>query len=173
MIDRQPAVLDTSFWTVGHRAGVLPYLFRFFVVHVPPAVRREIMAVDPVYPRRVYGYVAMFQAFEELGALPEATPSRPTGRFGLGEAEALAVAEERAWTLLINDRCPSLFAAHAGIATLSVPTFIAYLYEVELLSLTSVGRKLDLIVSFTSPSLLGPVRQAVDRLARDRKEKHQ
>ena len=38
------AVLDTSFWVVGHRVDVLTYLFRFFTVCVPEAVRAEVEA---------------------------------------------------------------------------------------------------------------------------------
>lgn len=168
MTEQQPVAIDTSFWTVGHRADVLQYLVEYFMLHAPPAVRREILAVDPVYPRRIYGYVAMFRAFEEFGALEIVTPSRPVGQFGAGEAEALALAQERGWWLLINDHRPYTFARRLGLQTTSVPSFIAYLYELEVLSLTSAERKLDLITAITSPTVIDPARQAIDCLARER-----
>ena len=49
-------MLDISFWVVGHRVDVLTYLFRFFTVCIPEAVRAEVLAPDPRYPQRVYGY---------------------------------------------------------------------------------------------------------------------
>ena len=55
------AVLDTSFWVVGHRVDVLTYLFRFFTVCVPEALRTEVLAPDPRYPHPVYGYQELFR----------------------------------------------------------------------------------------------------------------
>ena len=63
------AVLDTSFWVVGHRVDVLSYLFRFFMVCVPDVVRDEVLAPDPRYPLRVYGYQEFFRLLEAQGAL--------------------------------------------------------------------------------------------------------
>src|SRR6266705_6922006 len=60
-MERPWAVLDTSFWVVGHRVDVLTYLFRFFTVCVPEAVRTEVLAPDPRYPHPVYGYQELFR----------------------------------------------------------------------------------------------------------------
>jgi hypothetical protein len=38
-MEKQEAVMETSFWVLGHRVDVLSYLFRFFTVFVPEAVR--------------------------------------------------------------------------------------------------------------------------------------
>ena len=54
------AVLDTSFQVVGYRVDVLTYLFWFFMVCVPEAVRTEVLAPDPRYAHRVYGYQELF-----------------------------------------------------------------------------------------------------------------
>ena len=169
----QPAALDTSFWTVGHRADVVSYLFDYFVVHVPPAVRDEILAVDPDYPRRIYGYASLFRVLESRGLLPAELPAQAFRRFGRGEAEALALAQERGWWLLMNDSRPSLFAAQVGISTLSVPSFVFYLYEREVLSLASAELKLRIIAEYTSQSVMQPALQALDQLARARKEREE
>jgi hypothetical protein len=55
------AVLDTSFWVVGHWVDVLTHLFRFFTVCVPDAVRTEVLAPDPRYPHPVYDYRELFR----------------------------------------------------------------------------------------------------------------
>ncbi len=51
-MEKQSAVMETSFWVLGHRVDVLSYLFRFFTVFVPEAVRVEVLAPDPRYPHR-------------------------------------------------------------------------------------------------------------------------
>src|SRR3712207_3671185 len=110
MAGTRPAALDTSFWTVGHRADVLQYLFEYFQVHVPPTVRGEILAVDARYPRRRYGNAELFRVLEGAGLIRSAAPSGVDTRFGRGEAEALALAQAHGWWLLINDRGPLLHA---------------------------------------------------------------
>ena len=78
---RQTAVLDTSFWVLGHRADVLTYLFRFFVVVVPSAVQTEIQAHGPRYPQRVYGYQELFGLMKRQGILTIRDPVQPLGQF--------------------------------------------------------------------------------------------
>ena len=63
------AVLDTSFWVVGHRVDVLVYLLRFFTLCAPDAVREEVLAPDPRYPLRVYGYQEFWRLLTAHGTL--------------------------------------------------------------------------------------------------------
>ena len=170
MAGQQLAVLDTSFWTVGHRADVLPYLFEFFTVHVPSAVHAEILAPDRHYPRRRYGYAALFALLERYGVLGVSLPARVEPHFGRGEAEAIALARERGWWLLINDSRPHQAAHERGIEVLSVPAFIRYLFEEAILSAASARRKLELITPVTSETILRPARQAMAVLAASRGE---
>jgi predicted nucleic acid-binding protein len=163
-------VLDTSFWTVGHRADVLPYVFEYFEVHVPSAVRDEILTADPIHPRRVYGYAALYRLLERLGILPVEPVMQPIHRFGRGEAEALALAEERGWWLLINDARPFQFAERRNMQVLSVPSFIGFLYERGILSPTSVESKVRLIQPLTGPEVLRPAQRHIDRITRSRRE---
>jgi predicted nucleic acid-binding protein len=165
MAEKQPAVLDTSFWTVGHRADVNQYLHEYYEVRVPPAVRAEILRPDPSFPRRRYGYAQMFRNLEGRLLQSVSGPTTPLDRFGLGEAEALALAGESESWLLINDRPPYEFARRAGIRVLSVPGFIAFLYQSEFLSLRSTERKFESIASVTSGRVSQPAWNAIDRLA--------
>lgn len=164
-------MLDTSFWTIGHRADVLPYLFDFFLPRVPPAVRDEVLAADPIHPRRRYSYAALYRLLEERGLLPVVEPSAPELRYGLGEAAALALAQENGWRLLINDWRPMAFASQRAVHVVSVPSFIFLLYERELISLTAARRKLDLISANTRPEVVQPIRRLLRRLARRRGER--
>lgn len=166
MTNHQPAALDTSFWTVGHRADILHYLFAYFTVYVPPAVRNEITTVDPMYPRRRYGYAEVFRVLESRRLLHAATPARVSSQHGRGEAEAIALAQEHGWLLLVNDRRAFVAARSAGIAAIPVPSFIVFLYEQGVLSLASAEVKLRLIASYTSHSVLQPAREELQRLAK-------
>src|SRR5215470_8456520 len=80
------AVLDTSFWVIGHRVDVLSYVFRFFTVCVPDAVRHEVLSPDPRYPLRVYGYQEFFRLLEVQGALHIRNPAQRVPQFHVGEA---------------------------------------------------------------------------------------
>lgn len=89
---KQFAVLETSFWVLGHRVDFLTYLFRFFDVYVPTAVREEVLAPDPRYPHRVYGYQEMFRLLEDQSAVAIRDPIQPLRQFHAGEAAAIALA---------------------------------------------------------------------------------
>jgi len=68
-MEKQSGVMETSFWVLGHRVDVLSYLFRFFTIFVPDAVCIEVLASDPRYPQRVYGYQEMFRLLQNQGLL--------------------------------------------------------------------------------------------------------
>lgn len=91
--------METSFWVLGHRVDVLSYLFRFFAVFAPEAVRAEILAPDPRYPQRVYGYQEMFRLLEAQGTLAIRNPTQSLSQFHAGGAAALALGE--GWWLLL------------------------------------------------------------------------
>jgi hypothetical protein len=167
----QPAAFDTSFWTVGHRADVLQYALSTFGFRAPPAVRKEILAPDLRFPRRRYGYAELYRLLEGRGLLPVVAPTAVGDRYGHGEAEAIALAQEHGWWLLINDYRPRQYARSLGIRTITVPALIFRLYVQEVISVTSAERKLDLIEAVTSQAVLSPVRHALDRLAHARKER--
>jgi hypothetical protein len=102
-MQKQSAVTETSFWVLEHRVDVLSYLFRLFTVVVPEAARVEVLAADPRYPQPVYGYQELFRLLEAQGALSICNPTQRLPQFHAGEAAALALAQEEAWWLLINE----------------------------------------------------------------------
>jgi len=165
------AVLDTSFWVIGHRVDVLPYLFRFFMLYVPDAVRDEVLAPDPRYPLRVYGYQEFFRLLEAQGALRVRNPRQRVPQFHVGEATALALAQEEGWWLLVNEHRALRLARQQGVNAVTVPEFIVYLYEVQILSLRSARTKLDGIAANTGQRVLQAAREAVAALAQQRGER--
>jgi predicted nucleic acid-binding protein len=165
------AVLDTSFWVVGHRVDVLTYLFRFFTVCVPAAVRAEVLDPDPRYPHRVYGYQELFSLLEAQGALTTRNPTQRVPQFHAGEAAALALARDEHWLLLLNEQRALTFARQHGIKAVTVPEFIIYLYEAQLLSARSTMAKLDGIAAITGQRVMQAARDAFTALAQHRGER--
>jgi predicted nucleic acid-binding protein len=165
------AVLDTSFWVVGHRVDVLTYLFRFFTVCVPEAVRAEVLAPDPRYPQRVYGYQELFRLLEAQGVLATRNPTQRVPRFHAGEAAALALARDEGWWLLLNEQRALTFARQHSIKAVTVPEFIVYLYDVQLLSARSAMVKLDGIAANTGQRVMQAARDAFVALAQRRGER--
>lgn len=163
--------METSFWVLGHRVDVLSYLFRFFTVFVPETVRGEVLAPDPRYPQRVYGYQEIFRLLEGQGLLSIRNPIQSSPLFHAGEAAALALALEEGGWLLINEQRPLMFARHRGIKAVTVPEFIVYLYESRILSYRSAQNKLDGIAPNTGQPVMEAARQAFLALAQSRGEK--
>lgn len=158
------ASLDTSSWTVGYHAEVLPYLFDYFEVQVMPEVEDEILARDPRFPGVVYGYSKLYEVFKADGRFQLATCASRLGQFGRGEDAAISLALARGLTLLINDARPHNYARAQGISTVSVPAFVVLLYSDGAIHLSAVEAKLRAIQYITSPALLDAARQAIAML---------
>jgi len=169
-MEKQSAVMETSFWVLGHRGDVLSYLFRFFTVFVPEAVRLEVLAPDPRYPQRVYGYQEMFRLLEGQGVLSIRNPTQRWPQFHMGEAAALGLAQEEGWWLLINEQRALTAARQRGLKAVTVAEFIVYLYQAHLLSYRSALRKLDEIAPTTGQRVMQAARQAFLELAYRRGE---
>ena len=169
-MQKQSAVMETSFWVLGHRVDVLSYLFRLFTVFVPEAVRVEVLAPDPRYPQRVYGYQEMFRLLEGQSALAVRNPTQRWPQFHAGEAAALALAQEEGWWLLINEQRALTATRQHGLKAVTVPEFIVYLYQAHLLSYRSALSKLDEIAPNTGQRVLQAARHTFLALAQRRGE---
>ena len=167
---KQPAVMETSFWVLGHRIDILSYLTRFFTIFVPQAVRVEILASDPRYPQRIYGYQEMFHLLETQGLLSPCKPTRRLSQFHAGEAAALAMALEKEWWLLINEQRALSFARQQAIKAVTVPEFIVYLYDRHILSYRSALAKLEGIAANTGQQVMHAAQGALSALAQSRRE---
>jgi predicted nucleic acid-binding protein len=163
----QDASLDTSFWNIASRIGLVPYLFDFFRVHYCQTVKQEIVTTDPAFTKRMYPQAMLFKIMEEDGRVHPKEPQQPLNRFGAGEAHAIAVALEHNWWLLINDSPTLRFAEALGIACVSVPDFCVFLYAEEKISRAAVLGYLERLEPTTSQLLLLRAVEGLTRLAND------
>lgn len=162
---KQNASLETSFWTIGTRIGVIPYLFEFFEVYYCHPVEEEIVNTDPSATPLIYPQAMLFNVFKEDGRLYHAEPKKPLGLFGKGEAGTIALAYEQGWDLLINDYWPLVHAQGLGIRCISVPHFVVMLYEAKRISKKATLGYLNRLTPVTSPALLAEARAVVEKLA--------
>jgi predicted nucleic acid-binding protein len=162
------ASLDTSFWNMASRVGVVPYLFSFFEVYYCKAVEQEIVTTDPDETPLLYPQAMLFQVFKEDGRLHRREPEKPLTMFGVEEAHAVALAFEQSWVLLINDARPLMFAQSLGIQCVSVPDFTVLLYSQGKITYAAVQGYLRRLSSTTSPTLIGQAKQVVAELTQKR-----
>lgn len=148
------ASLDTSFWTSATRIGIAPYLFSFFQVYYCQAVADEIIATDPMITKLIYPQAMLFRVFQEDGRVLKKEPTKPINLYGIGEANAIALALEQEWTLLINDVRPYNYAKSLGITVYSVPDFCLLLYASGKVSYRAFQTNLQKITPVTSPQLI-------------------
>ncbi len=167
---QQDASLDTSFWNIAAQIGVVPYLFGYFNVHYCAAVEQEIVATDPSETPLIFPQAMLFRVLQEDGRLHQAEPTTSERLYGLGEATALALAQERAWILLINDFRPLQFAQSLGVQCVSVPGFCVLLYADGKITLPAVLGYLRRLAPITSPQLIRQAEAIVDRVAGERGE---
>jgi hypothetical protein len=77
-------------------------------VDVSEAVRAEVLASDPRYPHRLYGYQDLCRLLEAQSVLATCNPSQCVPQFHAGEAAAaLALARAEGWWLLLVAQSPS------------------------------------------------------------------
>jgi predicted nucleic acid-binding protein len=159
---RTLAVLDTSFWVLAYRAEIAANCLDLFDIVVPNAVGDEIMAREPVAARE-YRYATLFRHLRDklrksdiqLAAL---------GRFGQGEAEAIALAAQLGAVLLINERPGAHYAQNMGVVIATVPSVIVLLRSQGVISDTAARRKLALIAANTARPILDDASRALDAL---------
>lgn len=162
------ASLDTSFWNIAAQIGVVPYLFAFFRIHYCRAVKDEIVTTDPSETPLIYPQAMLFKVMQEDGRLHHAEPERSLTQFGVGEAGAIALAQERGWALLINDYRPLQLAQSLGLHCVSVSDFCVLLYAERKITHRAAKGYLRRLASTTSPALIRLAEQVTDEIAQER-----
>jgi predicted nucleic acid-binding protein len=124
---RQVAVVDTSFWSIAVRIGLVRLLLAEFALAVPAAVREEILHEDPRRPRTRSDYQDVFLEIEpELVALPNPEP-HPIAGLDVGEASVIACAQALGVIALINERRGKRVAAALGVVAIDVAQVVVLL----------------------------------------------
>ena len=151
---RVPAVLETSFWVLAYRAEIAANCLDLFDIVVPDAVADEILAKQSgAAAAREYPYATLFRHLRQQLTRPTVHVT-PVGRFGPGEAHAIALAQELNAVLLINERPGLQFARNLGLDAASVPSVIVLLRSQGVISDRAARRKLGLIAANTAPAII-------------------
>lgn len=163
--------LDTSFWNIAAQIGVVPYLFDYFRVHYCHAVEDEIVTTSRDETPLVYPQAMLFLVMQEDGRLHHIEPKQPFTKFGIGEASAIALAQEQKWTVLLNDYRPLQWAHSLDIQCVSVPDFCLLLYAEQKITYRAVHGYLKRLAPTTSTKLIQSAVQTVDYIYNQRGEK--
>src|SRR5207253_6855659 len=131
---RPVANVDTSFWTLGFKVGLLGYAMKGYHIMVPRQVDDEIRTPDHRYPPRLYADTALFEQVRELLLDPPDPAPPPIDRLGAGEAAAIPLALHLRATLLINERRASQYARSLGIGVVTTPGMIVLARSAELVA---------------------------------------
>jgi predicted nucleic acid-binding protein len=124
---RHVAVVDTSFWSIAVRIGLVRLLLEEFRLAVPAAVREEILHEDPRRPRTRSDYQDVFLEIEpELVRLPDPEPQHIAG-LDAGEASVIACAQALGAIALINERRGKRVAAALGVIAIDVAQAVVLL----------------------------------------------
>jgi predicted nucleic acid-binding protein len=123
------AVLDASFWINAERSGLLGHLHDFFRLWAPPIVVQELIGPFPDVGTSETD-VREFGAWVERGDVQVEAPLGSFGAFDAGENQAIALARERGWVLLIDDAQPRHFSRGVlGLTVIDSPAFTVLLYD--------------------------------------------
>lgn len=130
---KQNASLDASFWFNACEARVIGFLLNYYNLFVCRAVADEIL-----YVKQVLGLPStaceLFSDWQKQGIVTLAEPQRPVDWFDSGENQAIALAMERGYRLLIDDGAPYNYAKSKEITVHGTAEFIVFLYRRDLLT---------------------------------------
>ena len=165
---RPVAVVDTSFWSIAVRIGLVHLLLMEFALAVPAAVREEILHEDPRRPRTRSDYQDVFLEIEpELVALPDPEP-HPVAGLDAGEASVIGCAQALGVIALINERRGKRVAAALGVVAIDVAKVVVLLVADDRLSVPAARGLLARIrkLSSTPPEQLTEAERVLDAIER-------
>lgn len=145
--------------------GLINHLLTDFMLHVAPAVEREL---PETYPSG-----ALLHRLLEEKRIALVTPTVVVlDRFGPGERETISLAaQHREWTLLLDDLRPFRAATTLGLMPVSTPAYAASLYERRLIdemeTLTVLARLA--MRATVSPQLIGLALTQVATILKERR----
>jgi predicted nucleic acid-binding protein len=113
----------------------------------------------------------MFELLDTQGALVHRNPTQPLMQLHAGEAAAVALALEESWWLLVNEQRALILARQRNLKAVTVPEFIVYLYQSQLLSARSAQVKLGGIAANTGQRVMRTARDEFEALAQSRGER--
>lgn len=125
---KQNASIDASFWINSCRADVAPHVTSYFHLFVPSSVAAEIRYPLTVLGMTVYS-TSLFDRWVQAGTVVIQDPQATVDWFQTGENDAIALATERNYFLLMDDANPYHRARAAGLQVVGTPEFIVFLFD--------------------------------------------
>lgn len=127
---KRGAALDTSLYVHCFFADLIAYLFDDYEVYATDSVIAEATPALPGLPTVVLPNVKMFRLLQQLGAIKRQHPTDvPSLPYGQGENEAIGLAVERKYMLLIDDYEPLKHARTLGITTVTTADLVVSLNQ--------------------------------------------
>jgi predicted nucleic acid-binding protein len=167
-VEQPYATLDTSFWITAFRAGLLIAPVGLFHLAVTDTVVEEIR-----YPARHLGVpspdIIVLEEWLASGKLRRENPRRALPLFGLGEAAAIALAEEQGYFLLMDDGRPYQFAKGRGLQVVGTPDLAVVLYDRQHITLQEVRTMLRSLLGISTHIVEG-AGALLEAIARAREE---
>jgi len=105
-------------------------LFDDYEVYASEGVIAEATPTLPGFPSVILPNVKMFDLLQQLGAIKRQQPANtPLLPYGRGESEAIGLALEQQYVLLIDDYEPLKYARTLHIATVTTADFVVSLNQ--------------------------------------------
>lgn len=127
-MEKQNASLDSSFWINAYAGGLTPFLTDYFCLFATRLVQTEI-----TYPLDVLEIPSpgarLFRQWCERGLITRQDPVMSVDWFQPGENQAIALALEYGYWLLIDDNNPYHFAKSRGLPVLGSMDLAVALYD--------------------------------------------
>lgn len=125
---KQNASIDASFWINSCRADVALHVTTYFHLFTPSSVAAEIRYPLTVLGMAVYS-TSLFDRWVQAGTVVIQDPQATVDWFQTGENDAIALATERNYFLLMDDANPYHRARAAGLPVVGTPEFIVLLFD--------------------------------------------
>ena len=130
MTEKQNASIDASFWINICAAELVEFLSEYFILY-----SNSIVALEIRYPLDVLGIEAqtalLFNEWLRAGKVIMQDPAKPVNWFHEGENEAIALAIEHGYFLLMDDANPYHRAKAEGLRIVGSSEFAVLLYDHE------------------------------------------
>ena len=169
IVERFPAVLDAPFWINAEHSGLTLHLLDYFHLVASQLVAEELTVLIERISEPPAAAI-LFAEWRAHGHVEILSPQSAFERFDAGENEAIALAQEHGWVLLIDDAAPRHFSrGPLRLRIIDSAAFAVFLYDQARLDYS--GAMNALLRSHAGRRMVGEARVALELLARRKGER--
>lgn len=141
---KQNVALDASFWINISGLSFHSFLKDYFRLFVCGEVEREILY--PITDLKIEPFdAAVFSQWVQEGAITRENPTQFRKTFQVGESQAISLAREKGYVLLIDDSNPYNYARKVGIKVVGSPDFAVFLFSQGRLDFETASNRLRML----------------------------